>query len=197
VLNPIKSIGKHVKTMNSEMLIKKINEKNVNPMAMGVGMTNRLIHNIPYLATILLGAVVLYFSFDDSLVRILLAGAFILYGILSTIWFMMFLCVHCHSYGSQKCHSGFGLLAAKLKKRGNPALFRSMFKRHIGVVFPSWFVPLIVGIVSLAYEFTLPKVVLISLFVINSFFILPLASKNRGCSDCPQRSDCPWIKEKE
>lgn len=166
-------------------------------MTTGPGMTKRLIHNIPYVATILLGAVVIYFSIVASPLKYILSGAFILYGILSTLWFMMFLCVHCHSYGSQKCHSGFGLLAAKLKDRGDPALFRKKFKIHIAVVFPSWFIPVIVGIVSLSYEFTLTKVVLISLFVINSFFILPMASKSKGCADCPQRSDCPWMKDKE
>ncbi len=166
-------------------------------MTTSPGITKRLIHNIPYAATILLGAVVIYFSIEDSFLKLLLSGAFILYGILSTLWFMMFLCVHCQSYGSQKCRSGFGLLASKLRARGDPTLFRKKFKIHIAVVVPSWFVPLIIGLISLYDEFTFTKMFLLSLFMINSFVILPLASRNKGCSDCPQRSDCPWMKDKE
>ena len=103
-------------------------EKDDKYMTTSPGITKRLIHNIPYAATILLGAVVIYFSIEDSFLKLLLSGAFILYGILSTLWFMMFLCVHCQSYGSQKCRSGFGLLASKLRARGDPTLFRKKFK---------------------------------------------------------------------
>jgi len=61
------------------------------------------------------------------------------------------------------------------------------------VVIPAWVVPAIVGIVSLAYEFSLLKLILIGAFVLISFVLLPLMSKKKGCSSCPQRGECAWM----
>lgn len=158
----------------------------------GLSVLGTFVHNIPYAGTILLGAVVIFFSLE-GIYRWLFSGLFMVYGMVSTLWFILFLCTHCHSYGSRGCHSGFGRMAAKLRPRGDVSLFRKKFKTHMPVVVPSWVVPVIVGIVSLAYEFSLLKLILIGAFVLISFVILPLMSKNKGCSSCPQREDCPWM----
>ena len=158
----------------------------------GSSIMGTLIHNIPYAGTIFLGAVIIFISLE-GVYRWLFSGLFIVYGIFSTLWFILFLCAYCHSYGSAGCQSGFGRLSAKLRKRGDGSLFRKKFKRHMPVVIPSWVVPVIVGIVSLAYEFSLLKLILIGAFVLISFVLLPLISKKRGCSSCPQRDDCPWM----
>jgi len=158
----------------------------------GLSVLGTLFHNIPYAGTILLGAVVIFFSLE-GIYQWLFSGLFVVYGIVSTLWFILFLCAHCHSYGSPGCQSGFGRLAAKLRKRGDASLFRKKFKRHMPVVIPSWVVPAIVGVVSLALKFSLLKLILIGAFVLISFVLLPLTSKKKGCSNCPQRDECPWM----
>ena len=117
------------------------------------------------------------------------------YGIVGVIWHVVFVCRHCGHYGTRSCHTGYGMISAKLVRRGDPARFPEKFKRHVAVIVPVWFIPLVASTWVFAWHhFSWQLLGLVVVFCINSFVVLPLVSAKRGCADCPQRDSCPWMK---
>jgi hypothetical protein len=105
---------------------------------------------------------------------------------------MRFICTHCPNYDKSPCPSGYNTISIKLFKKGDPRLFKTMFKRHIGVVFPSWFIPLIVAAYLLSIDIDNTLILLLIAFFIVGFIILPITSRIYGCKNCNIKDKCPW-----
>ena len=139
----------------------------------------------PHILTLVLGTVVM------GLCKWYLAPLYLLISLFGLIWFLTRICPYCGAFGSKACPSGYGLLSAKLTGRKEGS-FRKAFLTNIWSVALEWFVPLVIGTVFLVLSFDPFLLTALVLFVLVSFVILPLASKKKGCSNCPQGKDCPW-----
>lgn len=146
-----------------------------------------IMHNLPEFIMYVLGAIIM--SYLGLKVLII----FVVYTVFSTLWFMRFICTYCPHYDKLKCPSGYAMVAAKLFKKRNMSKFHTMFKRHIVVVFPTWFVPVIAGIYLLIIELTIEVIVLLIIFILDAFIILPWASRTYGCNHCELKDKCPWM----
>jgi len=72
--------------------------------------------------------------------------------------------------------------------------FDEKFKRHIPVIVPLWFIPVVVGVIALIGAFSVRLLVLLIVFAVDAFVLLPLLSTKHSCKECPQRDTCPWMK---
>jgi len=151
------------------------------------------IDNIPYLVMIMLGAAIFWTGFTNIMWKWTTAGLYAVCGGGGAIWIIYFICPYCRFYDTQLCPCGYGQLAAKLRPRKAPDQFARQFKKHIPVIVPLWFAPLIAGGIALIDNFSWGPVILLAAFVINSFIVLPLVSRRFGCSSCPQKQTCPWM----
>jgi hypothetical protein len=156
-----------------------------------VGQT--ALENMPYAAMLLLGAAAIRIGLGASGWAWGAAGAYAVYGLLGSLWIILFVCPYCSSFGLRSCPCGYGVLAARLRERGDPSLFARKFRRHIPVIVPLWIIPLAVGIPAVIRGFSWALVTLLSAFCLDAFVILPLLSKAHGCSECPQKKQCPWM----
>jgi hypothetical protein len=144
-------------------------------------------HNLPEYVMYLLGFIIVYF------IGIIYLIIFIIYCIFSTLWFMKFICTNCPHYDRLICPSGYAKVVSRLFKRGDFTKFQSQFKKHIAVVFPMWIVPAFVGVYLLIDEFTMWMLVLLILFIIDGFIILPIVTRRYGCNECELKDQCPWM----
>jgi hypothetical protein len=156
-----------------------------------------IIHNIPYIVMIFLGAVVLVVAIGDSISSIIAAVAFLIYGLAGALWIMIFVCPYCGYWNTKSCPCGYGQIAAKLRKKRPIECFSEKFKKHIPVIVPLWLIPVFVGVPFIIRSFSWALLVLLVVFAIDAFVILPLVSTRHGCKDCPQRDTCPWMKNKK
>lgn len=179
-----------------------------------------LINNLPYIAMIALGTAVLLVGINTILWKWAAATAYLIYGVAGVFWIILFLCPFCRYYDTRFCPCGYGRIAAKLCKQksldpgvtsaepgfaqaepgsseGIPQdCFDEKFKKHIPVIVPLWFIPLLAGIPLLVTSFSLILLVLMVVFALDSFVILPLFSTRHGCKECPQQDSCPWMRNK-
>lgn len=151
--------------------------------------------NLPYAVMILLGVSITAEGLKSFSWGPIAALAYLAYGVLGSLWIILFLCPYCLIYGERSCPCGYGILSAKLRPKGDTRLFSRKFRRHIPAIVPLWIIPPLVGGIFLAsHSFSWPLAILVAVFVIHSFLVLPLVSKSHGCKRCPQRADCPWMK---
>ena len=155
-----------------------------------------LVANLPYLGMTFLGAAIFVAGFGPARWALLAGAAYVLYAFAGAFWIMLFVCPSCGFHGTRGCPCGYGWFSAKLRPRNLSGCFTDKFKKHIPVIVPLWFIPLIPAGISLYYGFTWKMVILLGLFVVVSFVILPLVSRWHGCAECPQREECPWMKRK-
>ena len=152
-----------------------------------------LLDNVPYLLMGVLGSAIILLSIPDPLLGSCAAALYFIYCLAGALWVMLFVCPYCRFFDSRLCPCGYGQLAARLRKRGDEKLFARKFRRHIPVIVPLWFIPVIVGVVALLRDFRLSLLVLVIVFAFNSFVVLPLLSRVYGCAHCSQKEDCPWM----
>jgi hypothetical protein len=151
------------------------------------------IDNIPYFTMTILGGIILLIAFEFSIWGWIFSFLFILYGVIGTIWFIIFICPYCHFFDTRACPCGYGQIAAKFRPRRDGDRFNEKFKRHIPIIVPLWLIPVIVGGVSIFLNYSVWMLFLIILFIIDSYVILPLVSRKYGCAHCPQKDTCPWM----
>jgi len=152
------------------------------------------IDNLPYMMMTFLGGVILILTFNYSIWGWLTGLLFILYGVLGTVWFIIFICPYCHFFDTRACPCGYGQLAAKVRQKRDGDRFNEKFKRHIPIIVPLWIIPLIASIATLLNTFSYLMLILLIIFIIDSYIILPLVSRKYGCAHCPQKDSCPWMK---
>jgi hypothetical protein len=156
--------------------------------------TETFLHNLPYILMTILGAAVLFYSLRGSVWANVTATGYIFYGLVGALWIMIFVCPYCRFWGTDACPCGYGKIAARIRNRQSEDRFSEKFKRHIPVIVPLWFLPLLPAVLALIQGFTWGLVILVAAFVLDAFVILPRFSTQHGCHECPQRQTCPWMK---
>ena len=146
-----------------------------------------LLDNIPTVFLFILGFLII------NVISTLAAILFIIYAIFSVVWFWARICPYCHHFGTYACPCGYGIISSGLFSRKNSTSFQKIFRRNILVVFPNWFVPLAVGIFLLIKQYSVRILVLMIIFSITGFVVIPLISKLAGCRNCEIKADCPWM----
>jgi hypothetical protein len=147
----------------------------------------RLADNSPYIATGIIGALVCY------QVHWLLAVVELLASFLGPLWIIVRTCPTCLLYGSPACSSGYGLVSAKLVKQGDPEMFAHVFTTQITAVIPMWFLPVAAAsYLFIIGEGSLELALLLILFSVVAFVVVPLKARYITCAKCPRRSTCPW-----
>jgi hypothetical protein len=95
------------------------------------------------------------------------------------------------------CPCGYGRIAPKIRQIKDTSRFKEKFRKHILVIVPLWFIPVLVGAVLEVRSFSWSLLVLMIIFAIDAFVVLPLFSTKHGCADCPQKDSCPWMGGKD
>jgi hypothetical protein len=152
-----------------------------------------IIANIPYAGMVILGMVTTAYAFVFSASGLSLAGLYLIYGIVGAVWIMIFVCPFCLYYDTKACPCGYGVISARIAKKGDRDCFSEKFKRHIPVIVPLWIFPVVMGGIGLRRSFSWWLVALVAIFIIESWIILPLVSRKHGCIECPQKEQCPWM----
>ena len=147
---------------------------------------------------VVLGAVILRAGVPGSIWGWIPASLYLLYGIGGALWIMIFLCPYCHFWNTTACPCGYGRIAARLREQKlqegtDDNLFRKKFRRHIPVIVPLWFIPVAAGVYFLVSSFWWPLLILLVVFAVDAFVVLPLLSRKHGCVECPQKDQCPWM----
>jgi hypothetical protein len=155
-----------------------------------------LINNVPYMAMIVLGIVILAMGVEAPMWKWIVAGLYLIYGAVGAFWIMVFICPYCRYWNTRSCPCGYGHIAAMLRDKKPQDCFNEKFKKHIPVIVPLWFIPVLVGAVFVVHLFSWLLLVLLVIFALNSFVVLPLVSTKHGCKKCPQRDTCPWMNSK-
>ena len=155
-----------------------------------------LANNLPYAIMTGLGTAIFFMGFGNSARGWIVASAYLIYGVAGVVWIMIFLCPHCPFFNTRSCPCGYGRIAAKLRDRKDHDHFKEKFKKHIPVIVPLWFIPVLVAILPLVRNFSWPLLILLIAFALDAFIILPLFSRKHGCTECPQKDLCPWMASK-
>ncbi len=155
-----------------------------------------LINNIPYAAMTVLGTVIFVAALGGSVWGLIAAGAYLAYGLMGAFWIMIFVCPYCGYWNTSLCPCGYGRIAAKFCKKKPIECFSEKFKKHIPVIEPLWLIPVLVGVPLVIRSFSWTLLVLLVVFALDAFVVLPLVSTKHGCKECPQRNTCPWMKDK-
>lgn len=153
-----------------------------------------LTNNTAYIVMFLLGAVILVAGYNGSASGWISAIAYLAYGIVGSVWIMVFVCPYCRYFDTRSCPCGYGRIAAKFCTKETVECFDEKFKKHIPVIVPLWFIPVIAGLIPMIRSFSMPLLALLIIFAVNAFLILPLVSTKHGCKECPQKETCPWMK---
>ena len=80
---------------------------------------------------------------------------------------------------------------ARLYPPADTTTFASHFKRHVVWLYPVWFVPPVAAIYQLFAAFSWGTVILLTLFGLVSFVILPYVSRVHSCKTCENIDNCP------
>lgn len=155
--------------------------------------TDVLLDNLGYTGMIALGTALTWTALRTWPWGWIAAAIYAACGVLGALWVILFVCPYCARYGVT-CPCGYGRIAAALRKRGDRSLFRRKFRRHIPVIVPVWFAPLVPAGLTLARGFDPVVAALAVAFVLEGCVLLPLVSKRRSCTTCTQKSECPWMK---
>jgi len=167
------------------------------PQGMRVySLAEELLSNCPYTAMIVLGALIFFVSNTVPLWKWITTGAYLIYGVAGTLWIILFICPYCSYWGTRSCPCGYGRIASKLREKKTNGYFMDKFKKHIPVIVPLWFIPILIGVPSVIRSFSWLLLILLVFFAIDAFAILPLFSTKHGCKECPQKDSCPWMSRK-
>ena len=152
-----------------------------------------LIDNMPYIFMTILGALVFIIGEETTPLHWIFSGLYVFYGVAGALWIIIFVCPYCHFYGTRACPCGYGQVSAKLCKVRDQSRFDEKFKKHIPVIIPLWIIPVAAGIYFLIRNYSLLLLILVVLFAVDAFLILPIVSRKYGCAHCPQKDSCPWM----
>jgi hypothetical protein len=163
-------------------------------VARGPKRTRRLARNVkfvldslPYILTGVLGAWVML-GIHWTLAALEMAAM-----VLGNLWIILKVCPSCSLHGSPACASGFGLASGKLTRRGDPDRFEEVFSHHMTAVMPMWFIPL-AGVAYLLLTGQRVPWLLLAVFLVVAFVVVPLKARYITCARCPKRGGCPWGK---
>jgi hypothetical protein len=120
---------------------------------------------------------------------------YIIYVLASNLLFMLVACSCCLNFGKRSCGSGYGLLAAKISRRGSGEPFPSRFRACLPFLALSWVIPVAGGALAIYRDIVngriaMEVIVPVALFSAVAFGVLPFTSK-RECRTCAMRERCP------
>lgn len=161
------------------------------PDAQDCTAAEALAHKLPYALVVLLGAAVIAVGFGATPRAFVGAGVYVACGGAGALWMILMVCPHCANYG-RSCPCGYGLISARLRRKGDTKQFGARFRRYMPAIVPLWIVPVAAGGVALAPGFSWQLVSLLAAFILESFVLLPLVSAKCECARCVQRGACPW-----
>ena len=153
-----------------------------------------LVNNIPYMAMTVLGTAIFIVGFRSSAWGLIVAAAYLAYGAAGAFWIMIFVCPYCRYWNSRSCPCGYGRIAARFREKSPVECFDEKFKKHIPVIVPLWFIPILAGLPVVIRSFSWTLLALLVIFALDAFVVLPLISTKHGCKECPQKDLCPWMK---
>jgi len=168
-------------------------QNGICPAVREYSSAQEFVNNIPYVAMMVLGAAVFVLGFHDSAWGLMAAASYLAYGLAGAFWIMMFVCPYCKYWDSKSCPCGYGRMSARFREKSPVECFAEKFKKHIPVIVPLWFVPVLAGLPVVVYSFSWMLLVLLVVFALDAFIILPLISTKHGCKECPQKELCPWM----
>lgn len=180
--------------MNMKVSINKIDESCLDMRE--YTFAQELINNIPYLVMIILGTIIFVAGFSNSLWGLIGAAVYLVYGVAGAFWIIFFVCPYCRYWNSRSCPCGYGRIAARFRDKNVVECFEEKFKRHIPVIVPLWFIPILAGLPVVIRNFSWTLLILLFFFIVDAFVILPLISTKHSCKECPQKDLCPWMKLK-
>lgn len=157
----------------------------------------QLVNNLPYIAMTLLGSAVFIVGFENPVWGWIAGCAYLIYGAVGALWIMIFVCPYCDRYGTMCCPCGYARIAMRLRPLKDTSRFREKFRRHIPVIVPLWLIPVVAGVVFAVRGFSWSFLVLLIVFALDAFVVLPLFSTRHGCTDCPQKDSCPWMGHRD
>ncbi len=181
--------------MNEKASNNHSNSKDFQP-ARQYSRAQQLVNNLPYAAMTVLGAAIFVTGFERSIWGWAAASAYLIYSVAGAFWIMIFMCPYCERWNTMSCPCGYSRIAARLRQKSDSSRFKEKFKKHIPVIVPLWFIPILAGVPGVVRSFSWPLFVLLVLFALVAFVVLPLFSKRHSCSDCPQKDSCPWMGRK-
>jgi hypothetical protein len=147
-----------------------------------------LLDNVPTLSMYILGAIIMGYYSN------LLATVYVIYSLLSIVWFWRMICPYCSYYNTRGCPCGYGKISSFFFNKRDSVDFKKVFRRNIIFLFPSWFIPPVFGVMILINSYSLSLLIYLASFVVIGFILIPLISKLVGCKDCEIKEDCPWMK---
>lgn len=157
----------------------------------------QLINNIPYITMVVLGAAIFAAGLASPVWAAMAVVLYVIYGLAAVFWLIVFLCPYCNYWDTRSCPCGYGRIAARLRRRKDSGYFDQKFKKHIPVIVPLWFIPVLVGGPILIGSFSWLLLVLLVVFCLDAFIVLPVFSARHGCKKCPQKGFCPWMSTKK
>lgn len=155
--------------------------------------TETLLANLPYAVMVLVGGAILAVGGQGERWGWVAAAVYGFYGVGGALWTMVFICPYCAYYGTRGCPCGYGRVASRLVAKADRECFAAKFRRHIPVIVPLWLIPVAVGGWLLWRQFDARLAVLLGVFVVDAYIILPFFSRRHGCAECPQKDTCPWM----
>ena len=170
------------------------NEKPEHKNSRQYSPAQELINNLPYMAMIVLGTAIFVLGFGSLKWGSITGGAYLAYGAAGAFWIMIFVCPYCRYWNTKLCPCGYGRIAAKLRGKKTVDCFDDKFKKHIPVIVPLWFLPILAGVPLIIRSFSWTLLALLIVFVLDAFVVLPLVSTKHGCKECPQKDSCPWMR---
>ena len=155
-----------------------------------------LTHNIPYIGMTVLGTAVFVVGSGVAVWGLIAGAVYLAYGAAGALWIMVFVCPYCRYWNTRACPCGYGRIAARFRAKEPVECFDEKFKKHIPVIVPLWFLPLLAGVPLLVLAFSWLLLALLVIFALDAFVVLPMVSARHGCKECPQRDSCPWMGRK-
>jgi hypothetical protein len=153
--------------------------------------TDLILSNFLNFSTYVLGAVIM------SFLGLLFLIIYVIFCSLAVIMFLKVICTYCPSYGKDKCSSGYGKVAAWLFPKSDPKKFSRMFKAYIPILSIIWFMPLVTSLYLLYIKFSLNLTIILIVFILIAFILLPYYSRVHSCKKCPNQKKCPWKERAE
>ncbi len=123
-----------------------------------------------------------------------LALVYVGYCILSNVLYMAWICPYCPHYAAGTCPAGYHIISQQRFKPAAGKAFAGQFNLGVMMLAPGWFLPSVIGLYLVFARFSWGVVVLLALFCVIGFWILPTDSQ-RHCEGC-DNEDCPRRKRK-
>lgn len=148
--------------------------------------TSIILGNLMMILWIALGTIACWF-FSPLVAWIYLASAIIMVGIV----LRKLVCTNCYYY-DKWCGTGWGKLSALLFKEGSLEEFPTSTGVKLAPITYGLLslIPLIFIIISIVQGFTVPKVIVLALLLLVSFYS-GFISRKKGCANCKMRLICP------